>query len=256
MWTAVAARSSGTATRSAAYSTRTTACSSSPRASTGPFARSFSHGLTVVPEGYAVELAGRGRIAGRPAHRVDLIPDDDTRYGYRLWLDDATGMLLRSELRDPSGDRLEIFQFVRIEMDVPVPEADLTPELGGSRVRHRLTYAEPGAEEEDSAAPGPRWKAGWLPSGFTMTVTDIRRVPAHDRPVHTLRYSDGLAAFSVFVERSRGQPGWQHSRRRGATSAVMRELEVDDQGRFLVTVVGEIPMRTAERVAGSIEPVP
>jgi sigma-E factor negative regulatory protein RseB len=221
----------------------------------GPFARSFSHGLATVPDGYAVEMAGRGRIAERQGHRVELIPGDGSRYGYRLWLDDETGMLLRSELLDPSGDRLEIFQFVRIEMDVPVSEAQLSPELDGDRVRHRLAFAEPGAEEGDSGARQHAWKAGWLPGGFTMTATDIRRVPAHDRPVHTLRYSDGLASFSVFVERSRGQPGWQHSRRRGATSAVMRELEVADQGRFLVTVVGEIPMDTAERVAGSIEAV-
>lgn len=161
-------------------------------------------------------------------------------------------MLLRSELLSPSGERLEIFQFVHIEMDVPVSEAELSPELDGGRVRHRLAFAE--REESSSDVRSPDWKAGWLPGGFTMTATDIRHVPAHDRPVHTLRYSDGLASFSVFVERSRGQPGWQHSRRRGATSAVMRELAVADRGRFLVTVVGEIPMRTAERVARSIEP--
>ncbi|HSG90530.1 MAG TPA: MucB/RseB C-terminal domain-containing protein [Pseudomonadales bacterium] len=218
----------------------------------GPFARSFSRGVDALPEGYSARFAHEGRIAGRDARLLELAPSDATRYGYRLWLDEATGMLLRSELVDMNGEALEIFQFVSIDLDGPVDAADLEPESSGEQIWHRLAFAEaPAAGDADEAVA---WEARWLPVGFAMTAADVRRVAVGDRALRTLRYTDGLASLSVFVERTWAEATWEESRQRGATSAVMRELVLPGDERFLVTVVGEVPMATAERIARSVQP--
>lgn len=219
----------------------------------GPFARSFGARLTRLPDGYRARIGGVDRVAGRPARHLDVVPVDDARYGYRLWLDEATGLLLRSELRDVDGSPLEVFQFVHIDIGGPVPAEALEPTGDGDRIWHRLTFTDAGVPDAESAQGGG-WSARWLPEGFAMTAADVRRVPARDSDVRTLRYSDGLASFSVFVEPTWGDASWARTKRRGATSAVMREIRLPDDRRFLVTVVGEVPIGTAERVAASVRP--
>lgn len=231
----------------------------------GPFARAFAHGTEMLPAGYQARFGARGRIAGRSARELDVVPNDATRYGYRLWLDDATGMLLRSELIDVDGDLLEIFQFVHVDIGVDIDPAELQPRSDGSSIRHRLTFradAPPGDGDADDAPivheppNAPAWKPTWLPVGFRMTAADVRRIPESDRALHTLRFTDGLASFSLFVERTWAKNAWDQRRQHGATSAVMREFAVGDDERYLVTVVGEVPMDTAERIVRSVQPVP
>lgn len=220
----------------------------------GPFARSFSRGYSALSADYRAEVHGTGRVAGRAARRIDVVPVDESRYGHRLWLDEETGMLLRSELRDTDGGLLEIFQFVSIEMDARVAPAELRPEPSDNRVWKRLEFGDRRAEAGAAPQGDDRWKIGWMPSGFALTTADVRRMPTGNRSVRTLRYTDGLADFSVFVERTWADSSWQQSHRRGATSAVMRELRLANDERFLVTVVGEVPMATAERIAHSVVP--
>ena len=219
----------------------------------GPFARAFIPGEQasgdMLPAYYAAELVGRGRIAGQAAVRVDIVPDDAARYGYRLWLQTPSAMPLRAELVDERARALEIFQFVHIEIGVPLAAADFAS-TGTDLVRHDLVV-EPAA---DASTDRSQWEASWLPTGFEMAAEALRRTPARDAPVQTLRYSDGLANLSVFVEPAWDDASWTRSRRQGATSAVMREIELDDGGRYLVTVVGEVPLDTAERVAAAVRP--
>lgn len=220
----------------------------------GPFARSFSRASTALSDSYRAEALGTGRVAGRAARRIDILPVDGSRYGYRLWLDEATGMLLRSELLGTDGELLEIFQFVSLEMNASITPEELRPEPSGDQVWKRLAFGEDMPVGDPAARDDARWKIGWLPSGFALTTADVRHMTTGDRSVRTMRYTDGLADFSVFVEQTWSDTSWQQSHRRGATSAVMREVRVADDERWLVTVVGEVPMATAERIAHSVVP--
>ncbi|MEE4361287.1 MAG: MucB/RseB C-terminal domain-containing protein [Pseudomonadales bacterium] len=219
---------------------------------TGPITRSFVGGFSVVPEAYRARAAGEGRIARRSARVIELLPVDDSRYGYRLWIDAETALPLRSELLDPSGRALEVFQFVNLEVGGSFSLADFAPPAGDQLEIQRIVFA-------DGAPSGDRpieeaWEAGWLPGGFAMAARDLRRLPFATAPVDALLYSDGLASFSVFVERLVGHAGYDHSSQLGGTVAVVRRLEMPDDRRWLVTVVGEVPLATAERVARSVQP--
>ena len=82
---------------------------------------------------------------------------------------------------------------------------------------------------------------------------DGDREPGQGSPVSTLMYDDGLARFSVFIEPVKGEAGVDVRTQLGPTSAVSRRLSTP-KGQMMVTVVGEIPLGTAERVALSMRP--
>jgi sigma-E factor negative regulatory protein RseB len=69
--------------------------------------------------------------------------------------------------------------------------------------------------------------------------------------VNSLMYDDGLARFSVFLEPLNGATVTDTRTQLGPTVAVSRRLTTP-QGGMMVTVVGEIPVGTAERIALSM----
>lgn len=216
----------------------------------GPFARAFVRRYDRISENYGLSFFGEDRVAGRAAVRLAVTPLDDNRYGYRLWLDKETRLLLRSELVDAEGQRLEIFQFNEIDFGDAVDPKMLEPEgKDGSLVSHlTLATKEPQAVPPDEIA----WQAGWLPDGFRMAAADIRRAPSSLKSINTLMYSDGLAAFSVFVEDMPDSGAASMVSRNGATVAVTHLIEDDGRGSYLVTLVGELPTATAKRIAKSV----
>ena len=224
----------------------------------GPFARAFVRQFDRVAESYHLETQGEGRIAGRVALRVAVKPKASDRYGFRLWLDAEHDLLLRSELVDHQGQRLEIFQFATIAFGPDVQASAVqAQQLDGSMVSHlRLEPKDQSSRvtntDQDTVAPSAAsWSTGWLPPGFRMANADVRRKPSH--AVTSMIYSDGLAAFSIFVEPM--PPGGAASlvSKNGATVALNRHVAVDSE-HFLVTLVGEIPLDTAQKIVASVAP--
>ncbi len=216
----------------------------------GPFARAFSRAFEGVSDNYTMSLHGTDRVANREAIRLAVMPRDAQRYGFRLWLDQSTGLLLRSELVDMTGTKLEIFQFATLKVGGPISEQDLAPESGAGALTSHLSL--------ESVAPAERrkvsWRAEWVPDGFTMASWDIRRTPSSLKSVDTLMYSDGLATFSVFIEDMPESGTSKLVSRSGATVAVSEVVagRSEATAHHLVTVVGEIPTATAQRIAQSI----
>ena len=71
---------------------------------------------------YQVELGEMDRVAGRQAHELIITPVDNYRYGYRLWVDAETDLLLKSELRNDAGEVLETFAFSSLSTGIHIPE--------------------------------------------------------------------------------------------------------------------------------------
>ena len=96
------------------------------------------------------------------------------------------------------------------------------------------------------------WAVAWLPAGFTLVKSQYRQSPDSGNFVLSRMYSDGLASFSVFFESIDNLDIDGSRRQLGPTAVVSRKVE---QGAevLMVTVVGEIPIATAERIALSAE---
>lgn len=216
----------------------------------GPFARAFIRDFSDVSSHYALAMKGEGRIASRPAVRMVVEPRDKHRYGYRLWLDKETGLLLKSELMDErSKAALEVFQFNFVTLGTGVDEEALTPERPSGSVVDHLRVADKAA---NGAAADVKWQASWLPDGFKMAASDLRHAPATKQDVSTLMYSDGLAAVSVFIENMPNAAATNMLSRKGATVSVTRLVHGPNDGRHLVTVIGEVPPKTASAIAANI----
>lgn len=191
---------------------------------------------------YTFRLGDRARVAGRVAQLVTIHPRDAYRYGYRLWADRDTGLLLKTELLDPRGRALEQFMFTQLRIGA-VPAQALQPEnLGKGWVWYREDRAPP-------AAPAQRWGAAQLPGGFKLSHQVMRRIPMRNKTVEHLVYSDGLATVSLFVEALAEQepPGIRGLSHMGAVHAYGARVNGHQ-----VTVVGEVPAETVALIAKSV----
>lgn len=192
-------------------------------------------------EWYELRVTGESRVAGRPAVVLGLLPRDQHRYGVELHLDRETGLPLKSLLVNDKGMLLERFQFTQLDTANIQPAAVLQPSADCAPVRVIK------AEKKQSEL----WHSDWLPPGFSLSAVTQRRSPASADTVDCLIYDDGLARFSVFLEPLHGLAVADARSQLGPTVAVSRRLTTDD-GDVMVTVVGEIPLGTAERVAMSM----
>jgi len=180
---------------------------------------------------YRMRFDGNDRVAGLESTVVSADPADNTRYGYRLWVEPHTGMLLGSRLVDADGSTVQQAMFTSLTLGKASP-ARLLPERG----------AIPGA----GVLPNDS-RIGWMPDGFRMIGAPVRP----DGTQHLL-YSDGLAYVSVYIEQLRpGSAPMGGGMRRGALSVYARTMS-DQQ----VVVVGDVPAATAEKIARSVEARP
>ncbi|OOG87792.1 RNA polymerase subunit sigma [Pseudomonas sp. A25(2017)] len=190
---------------------------------------------------YDLAVIGKSRVAGREAVIVALTPKDQHRYGFELHLDKETGLPLKSLLLNDKGQLLERFQFTRLNVAAPTDG-----ELQAS-AECKAVAQDPGK----AVAAKTAWHSDWLPPGFELTSSAARKDPDTQVQVNSLMYDDGLARFSVFLEPLNGANATDTRTQLGPTAAVSRRLTTP-QGEMMVTVVGEIPIGTAERIALSM----
>ncbi|MBM7060408.1 MucB/RseB C-terminal domain-containing protein [Pseudomonas sp. UL073] len=191
-------------------------------------------------EWYDLRLMGESRVAGRSAVVLAVMPRDQHRYGFELHLDRETGLLLKSLLLNEKGQLLERFQFSTVELKAP-DESELKAGAG----------CKPLQVVEAAKGQSDAWRSDWLPPGFSLNNVLERKSAISKEPVACLMYGDGLARFSVFLEPLRGAAVEDARSQLGPTVAVSKRMSTKD-GDVMVTVVGEIPMGTAERVALSM----
>ena len=192
---------------------------------------------------YEVNLQPAERVAGHDANVLMLKPRDELRYGYRLWSDKLSGLLLRAEILNALGETLETSAFSDVDIGVRAqPDMVLLPmrKLAGYRVvKPQLTPTRLEAE-------------GWR---LRKTVAGFRQLSCVRRPLDMLApvnrksassqliqavFSDGITTVSLFIEPYNED---RHPRPTitvvGATQTLMSR-----QGDFWITVVGDVPRAT------------
>lgn len=210
----------------------------------------LSNSVDEIPKHYALKLTGNQRIAGREATTISIVPVTGELYAYQLALDREYGLLLKSATFGRDGEVLEQVQFASIEIGQEIPLAAFEPEISGEGFNwHTLTLRN--SNNSPQEADG-NWSVTWLPAGFVMRNQSTRQLSASPAPVSQMVYSDGLAMVSIFVE----QVSQKHSLPQksfstlGAINAMSSML-----GDHQITVVGEVPMPTLRKIAGSVEKI-
>ena len=196
--------------------------------------------ISAVAKNYDISLGETRRIAGYDCQAVVLTPKDNLRYGYRLYADNASGMLLRAVTFDASGEQIEQFMFTQLAIG------------GVTRDMVKPRHASRNWRIEDAEA-SPARAAGWglsseLP-GFHKVV-ELKRRLSDSRPAAQMVYSDGLAAVSVFIEALEGRP---EPVRPGLASMGAIHMYTREVANHVVTVVGEAPAASVQRIADAVE---
>jgi sigma-E factor negative regulatory protein RseB len=211
------------------------------RESLGLFPELVKPEESAIGEYYAAQRVGADRVAGFEADVVQVLPKDPLRFGYRIWSEKRSGLVVKVQTLDESGKVLEQAAFSELQLDAPVRMDRLAQMMA---VPEGWRVEKPDAVKTTAAAEGWALKAA---------VPGFKPMNSYKRPsegVLQWTFSDGLASVSLFVEaydrQRHAQEGVLAS---GATNTLTRRVGQD----WWVTAVGEVPAETLKAFAVSLE---
>ena len=209
--------------------------------------------LAELDRNYDIRLGKVGRVANRKVQAVVIRPKDGYRYGYQLWADTETGLLLKAHLIDHPGSIIEQFVFTQVSIGANIPDSDLEPQNKG---KNYVWYRE-SAPNDMSLQGATKWTVAGLPQGFSLSTRMQRKIANREIPIEQMVFSDGLSVVSVFIERI--DTSGSNASRSGNLSGLTAKGAVNAYGKRIdnhqVTAVGEAPSITIRQIGQSIAPV-
>lgn len=205
--------------------------------------------LANLAEHYQIRMQGEARIAGIDSRMIRLDAKDTWRHGHLFWVDTASGLLLRADVLDERGQSLESMAFTELRIGTPEKQVSL-----------KSSHAEAGAIKDSwtvrqAKLSELRDDGNWV---FRADLPGFRRQAAMRRSIardhlamqevlHWV-YSDGLAAFSVFISPNSQAAGVSEGIEvMGAISVMKRAVEGHE-----VVVMGDLPPAAIRRFAEGI----
>jgi len=209
------------------------------------FPPAFPVKVSELSRNYTFYLAGKETVAGHTAQKIIIEPKDQFRYGHALWIDDKTGLLLKTHLMDETKQTIEKFMFTQIDYMENIPEKLLKPSISGQN----FTWYESGQDKKEEKNVSSSWRVKHLPSGFNADMNRRHVMPRSGIAIEQLMYSDGLSSVSVFIEKhSNNNDQITGDSQMGAINACGRGLE----NNIHVTVVGEVTNATVKMMCDSV----
>lgn len=221
------------------------------RESLGVFPNLLKSNDSSIGNFYRLKGLGQDRIAGFDADVVQLVPNDRLRYGYRVWNEKKTGLIIQIQTLDLDGKVLEQAAFSELQLNAPVNVAKLSK--AGNTDGYRVL--RPDLQKTTAEAQG--WMLQREIDGFTsMACYQRPAAPAmagaagNGQSTMQWMFSDGVATVSLFVEAYDRQ---RHASEGltdmgGATHTQTRRIN-----DWWVTVVGEVPPTTLSAFANALE---
>ncbi|RQO82154.1 MucB/RseB C-terminal domain-containing protein [Acidovorax sp. FJL06] len=205
---------------------------------------------TSMAQFYTSHLIGQERVAGFASDVVWFKPLDALRFGYRLWVERDTGLVVKLQTLALDGRVLEQAAFSELDLNAPVRVEQLS-RLMDSTAGYKVVA--PAVVKTTAQAEG--WALRQPVAGFVPVSCHRRAVSAADDAQSLLQclYSDGLASVSLFLEPFDPQrhPAQPQVSGMGATQLLAQRVSSDTW----LTVVGEVPLQTLRLFAGQLERV-
>ena len=197
---------------------------------------------------YKVRREGDSRLIDRACQIFRLEPQDRYRYGYRIWVDDATSLPLRLDLVAQDGRVLEQTMFTQVDFPSVIEDKEMQPALDPVNyqwIRQDATDSMPMTGES-------HWRIESPPPGFKLVDRGMSMPADSNIPVEHLLFSDGLATVSVMLRPMRNQRvRFMGRSRMGAMNVFASQVN----GQH-VTVMGEVPQATVEYFGRHLEALP
>jgi sigma-E factor negative regulatory protein RseB len=200
---------------------------------------------------YGARVVGKDRVAGFDADVVQLEPRDGLRFGYRVWSERRSGLVVKLQTIDGDNRVIEQSAFSELQLDAPV-KAQALAQMMSSTAGYKVEKSE--LQRTTPATEG--WSLRTPIAGFNPVSCYKRAMggAAGGSQGHTMQwiFSDGLATVSLFVEPydAQRQPR-EVLLALGATYTLTRRL-TDKDGDWWLTAVGEVPPQTLDAFAQSL----
>lgn len=227
--------------------------------SANPFAEKISKLENGIENYYDITLNEDHMVAGRDTYQISFKSKDNNRYDQLLWIDTQSKLLLKANVSDTNLGTLESFEFVQIDIGQEIPASVFAHK---NYVQHKPKHFDPAlaiSDEKNASNTNSMWQANWLPEGFYFSGAAQQIIKSSERstlvknqPVDMLMYTDGIAAITIFIEKLNKVSQFAESSQKGAVSAYSHAFTIGDEQNFMITVVGEVPLQTVERVAKGI----
>jgi len=206
--------------------------------------------IEAISDYYEFTTMGEERIAGRDTWSVSIMPKDTYRYGYQLWIDKESHLLLKSELQDETGASIEQVMFTQLEFYDTLNDELFKPSISGSE----YTWYEYTKDTNPVAANADnqhRWQVTWMPTGFNLSNYsnyNDTTISSDNISLDHMIYTDGVSMISVFVEQLGDQ---QVSNTSSSKLGGVNVYSITADG-YQVTAIGEVPQATVQRMVESI----
>jgi sigma-E factor negative regulatory protein RseB len=205
--------------------------------------------LDLLRVNYVLEYVGVGTSSDRSARIVAVWRRDGT-LAARFWLDAATGLPLRREMFDRSGQRVSEGAFIDLQIGDQEP-GEMPAEAG--RAWSEYAPADRTASRPSAAQLASLQTDGWRVPGRlvgNMILSGVSRTATPSGPVLDARYSDGLSVASVFMQRGvlpQKLPGWHGADVSGTRVLATESGSLSEQGLawsahgIVYTVIADAP---------------
>ena len=203
---------------------------------------------TSIAQFYTARFLGHERVAGFVADVVWFKPVDSLRFGYRLWSEKETGLVIKLQTLGADGRVLEQAAFSELDLHAAV-RADQLSRMMDATAGYKMIA--PVVVKTTSQAQG--WALRQPVAGFVPVSCHKRSVSDTDEAPSVLQcfYSDGLAAVSLFFEPfdSKRHSSKPRMSGMGATQMIAQHVQPD----VWVTAIGEVPLQTLRLFIGQLE---
>lgn len=222
------------------------------RESLGLFPDLLKSSDSSIGDFYQLKALGNERIAGFDADIFLLQPKDGLRFGYRVWSEKKSGLIIQLQTLDLNGKVLEQSAFSELQLGAPVNVAKLT--RSGNTDGYRVV--RPDLQKTTADAQG--WSLqkpvdGFKPMGCYQRAAVVQPQPIQQgkvQPTMQWVFSDGVATLSLFVETFDARRHLREGATEmgGATHTWTRRIDT-----WWVTAVGEVPLVTLSAFAQALE---
>jgi negative regulator of sigma E activity len=195
---------------------------------------------------YSFDLGGLAQVAGRECKQVVARPKDRMRYLHRYCIDTKTNMLLNYSLVDSNHKTVEKMMFTRIEYDKQNFKDYLKNKVAS--VKKKFLPFNLIKHKENKT----NWHFSELPNGFHIDSVLRKAEQNGGTPLEQIILTDKVTSISVFIE-----PKSEHciNKKSFGYSGAVNGLTVEKE-EHSITVIGEVPRSTLQKVADSLRYLP
>ena len=181
---------------------------------------------------------GKDRVAGRFADTIRIVPKDDFRYQYLVFVDEENGLLLRGDMLDREGKLLDQFRVVTLYIDDRL--------RGLTEYINKVSMPPLLKESKNEQNSDITWSAGWLPQGFSLIR--YTQETLENEVIDSALYSDGLFTFTLFVSNVGSNVLPENTWKQGAYT-----IYSEVNGGKEITFIGQLPIAAAKRIVQEVK---